>query len=393
MQIYLVGGAVRDALLNRKVVERDYVVVGATPEEMLSQGFTQVGKDFPVFLHPKTQEEYALARTERKSGKGYTGFVCDASSSVTLEEDLLRRDLTVNAIAQDNYGKLIDPYGGKKDLENRVLRHVSEAFSEDPLRVFRVARFATRYAYLGFTIATETMALMQSMAQSGELSTLSAERVWQETKRSLLEKTPHVFFTVLNQAHGLNDWFTELERNVDTALATLKTAVDLEKAKNESFVKDTGSETPLPDSSNSETARLITRFTALLSHLGEEDAKHLCSRLKVQNQVSEIVILACKFKDFLLTMQNSPADLLALFNGCDAWRREERFTLLLSAFAPYAHSKGVDWQEQQKRIENALAAAKQVNVQDIIATGVKGPEIKDALNQAKLSAIASINNQ
>ncbi|MCH2257116.1 MAG: CCA tRNA nucleotidyltransferase [Alteromonas sp.] len=393
MQVYLVGGAVRDALLNRKVVERDYVVVGATPEEMLSQGFTQVGKDFPVFLHPKTQEEYALARTERKSGKGYTGFVCDASSSVTLEEDLLRRDLTVNAIAQDNYGKLIDPYGGKKDLENRVLRHVSEAFSEDPLRVFRVARFATRYAYLGFTIATETMALMQSMAQSGELSTLSAERVWQETKRSLLEKTPHVFFTVLNQAHGLNDWFTELESNLDTALATLKTAVDLEKAKNESFVKDTGSETPLPDSSNSETARLITRFTALLTHLGEEDAKHLCSRLKVQNQVSEIVILACKFKDFLLTMQNSPADLLALFNGCDAWRREERFTLLLSAFAPYAHSKGVDWQEQQKRIENALAAAKQVNVQDIIATGVKGPEIKDALNQAKLSAIASINNQ
>ena len=393
MQVYLVGGAVRDALLNRNVVERDYVVVGATPEEMLSQGFTQVGKDFPVFLHPKTQEEYALARTERKSGKGYTGFVCDASSSVTLEEDLLRRDLTVNAIAQDNYGKLIDPYGGKKDLENRVLRHVSEAFSEDPLRVFRVARFATRYAYLGFTIATETMALMQSMAESGELSTLSAERVWQETKRSLLEKTPHVFFTVLNQAHGLNDWFTELESNLDTALATLKTAVDLEKAKNESFVKDTGSETPLPDSSNSEIARLITRFTALLSHLGEEDAKHLCSRLKVQNQVSEIVILACKFKDFLLSMQNSPADLLALFNGCDAWRREERFTLLLSAFAPYAHSKGVDWQEQQKRIENALAAAKQVNVQDIIATGVKGPEIKDALNQAKLSAIASINNQ
>ena len=392
MQVYLVGGAVRDALLNRKVVERDYVVVGATPEEMLSQGFTQVGKDFPVFLHPKTQEEYALARTERKSGKGYTGFVCDASSSVTLEEDLLRRDLTVNAIAQDNYGKLIDPYGGKKDLENRVLRHVSEAFSEDPLRVFRVARFATRYAYLGFTIATETMALMQSMAQSGELSTLSAERVWQETKRSLLEKTPHVFFTVLNQAHGLNDWFTELESNLDTALATLKTAVDLEKAKNESFVKDTGSETPLPDSSNSETARLITRFTALLSHLGEEDAKHLCSRLKVQNQVSEIVILACKFKDFLLTMQNSPADLLALFNGCDAWRREERFTLLLSAFAPYAHNKGIDWQRQRKRIENALSAANQVNVQDIIATGVKGPEIKDALNRAKLSAIASITD-
>ena len=382
MQVYLVGGAVRDALLNRKVIERDYVVVGATPEEMLSQGFTQVGKDFPVFLHPKTQEEYALARTERKSGKGYTGFVCDASSSVTLEEDLLRRDLTVNAIAQDNLGNLIDPYGGKKDLENRLLRHVSEAFSEDPLRVFRVARFATRYAYLGFTIATETMALMQSMAQSGELSTLSAERVWQETKRSLLEKTPHVFFTVLNQAHGLNDWFTELERNLDTALETLKTAVDLEKVENESVVKDT----------DTETARLITRFTALLTHLNEEEAKQLCSRLKVQNQASDIVSLACKFKGFLLNAQNSPADLLVLFNGCDAWRREERFTLLLSAFAPYAHNKGIDWQFQRKRIENALSAANQVNVQDIIATGVKGPEIKDALNRAKLSAIASITD-
>ena len=382
MQVYLVGGAVRDALLNRKVVERDYVVVGATPEEMLSQGFTQVGKDFPVFLHPKTQEEYALARTERKSGKGYTGFVCDASSSVTLEEDLLRRDLTVNAIAQDNLGNLIDPYGGKKDLENRLLRHVSEAFSEDPLRVFRVARFATRYAYLGFTIATETMALMQSMAESGELSTLSAERVWQETKRSLLEKTPHVFFTVLNQAHGLNDWFTELESNLDAALATLKTAVDLEKVENESVVKDT----------DTETARLITRFTALLTHLNEEEAKQLCSRLKVQNQVSDIVSLACKFKGFLLNAQNSPADLLVLFNGCDAWRREERFTLLLSAFAPYAHNKGIDWQRQRKRIENSLSAANQVNVQDIIATGVKGPEIKDALNRAKLSAIASITD-
>ncbi|PRO67803.1 CCA tRNA nucleotidyltransferase [Alteromonas gracilis] len=391
MQVYLVGGAVRDALLNRKVVERDYVVVGATPEEMISQGFTQVGKDFPVFLHPKTQEEYALARTERKSGKGYTGFVCDASSSVTLEEDLLRRDLTVNAIAQDNLGKLIDPYGGQKDLENRLLRHVSEAFSEDPLRVFRVARFATRYAYLGFTIANETMALMQSMADSGELSTLSAERVWQETKRSLLEKTPHVFFSVLNEAHGLSDWFTELESSVDTALATLKTAVDLEKVENESSFNKGDSGTQTSESSAPEITRLITRFTALLTHLNEEEAKRLCSRLKVQNQVSEIAILSSKFKDSLSDTQNSPADLLALFNGCDAWRREERFTLLLSAFAPYAHNKGVDWQHQQKRIKNALEAANQVNVQDIIATGVKGPEIKDALTQAKLAAITSLS--
>lgn len=381
MQVYLVGGAVRDALLNRKVIERDYVVVGATPEEMLSQGFTQVGKDFPVFLHPKTQEEYALARIERKSGKGYTGFVCDASSTVTLEEDLLRRDLTVNAIAQDNLGNLIDPYNGKKDLENRLLRHVSEAFSEDPLRVFRVARFATRYAYLGFTIADETMTLMQSMAQSGELKTLSAERVWQETKRSLLEQTPHVFFTVLSQAHGLNDWFAELENNIDTALTTLKAAVELEKVE---------AEKSEAESSDAESVMLIKRFTALLSHLTEDDAKQLCSRLKVQNQVSEIVTLACKFKALLANTNNSPSDLLTLFNGCDAWRREERFFLLLSAFASYAHTQGIDWQRQRNYIERALAAANQVNVQDIIATGVKGPEIKEALNQAKLDAMASI---
>ena len=382
MQVYLVGGAVRDALLNRKVIERDYVVVGATPEEMLSQGFTQVGKDFPVFLHPKTQEEYALARIERKSGKGYTGFVCDASSTVTLEEDLLRRDLTVNAIAQDNLGNLIDPYDGKKDLENRLLRHVSEAFSEDPLRVFRVARFATRYAYLGFTIADETMALMQTMAHSGELKTLSAERVWQETKRSLLEQTPHVFFTVLSQAQALNDWFAELENNVDAALTTLKAAVEIEKVE---------AEKSEANSSDAESVTLIKRFTALLSHLTEDDAKQLCSRLKVQNQVSEIVTLACKFKALLANTNNSPSDLLALFNGCDAWRREERFLLLLSAFASYAHTQGIDWQHQKGQIERALAAANQVNVQDIIATGVKGPAIKEAVNQAKLDAIASIS--
>ncbi|MAF72387.1 MULTISPECIES: CCA tRNA nucleotidyltransferase [Alteromonas] len=391
MQVYLVGGAVRDSLLKRPVTEKDYVVVGATPEEMLRQGFTQVGKDFPVFLHPKTQEEYALARTERKSGKGYTGFECNASSDVTLEEDLLRRDLTVNAIAQDNLGNLIDPYGGKRDLDNRLLRHVSGAFSEDPLRVFRVARFATRYDYLGFTIASETMVLMQSMAKSGELSTLSAERVWQETKRSLLEKTPYVFFAVLNEAHGLSDWFTELENNLDAALATLKTAVELEKTANENGDKSATTKAKACESNALETHTLIIRFTALLSHLEEAEAKRLCDRLRVQNQVSEIVILACKFRDCLVNTSNCPTKLLELFNGCDAWRREERFTLLLSAFAPYAHRKGINWQRQQKHIKNALTAANQVNVQDIIATGVKGPEIREALNHAKHTAIAALN--
>ena len=225
MQVYLVGGAVRDTLLGRPVTERDYVVVGATPDDMLAKGFTQVGKDFPVFLHPRTNEEYALARTERKSGAGYTGFICDASSEVTLEEDLRRRDLTVNAMAQDDSGNIIDPYNGKADLENRCLRHVSQAFSEDPLRVFRAARFAARYAYLDFYIAEDTIALMTSMATSGELKALSAERVWQETKRSLLEQSPEVYFSTLAKSKALPSWFMELSDVIDDAIALLVKAV------------------------------------------------------------------------------------------------------------------------------------------------------------------------
>ena len=187
MEVYLVGGAVRDALLGRPVTERDWVVVGATPEILLSQGYKPVGQDFPVFLHPGSGEEYALARTERKSGHGYHGFICDATPAITLEEDLLRRDLTINAMAQRPDGTLVDPYGGQADLENRVLRHVSAAFGEDPLRVLRVARFAARYAPLGFTIAPETLALMQRMSHDGEISHLTPERVWQETRKALAE--------------------------------------------------------------------------------------------------------------------------------------------------------------------------------------------------------------
>ncbi len=212
MNIYLVGGAVRDSLLNLPVTEQDWVVVGATPEQLLKLGYQQVGKDFPVFLHPVSHEEYALARTERKSGQGYTGFTCYAAPDVTLEDDLLRRDLTVNAIARSADGEFIDPYHGKQDLENRVLRHVSDAFGEDPLRVLRVARFAARFAYLGFTIAPETMSLMSNMAQSGELSALTPERVWKETEKALKTQSPHVYFQVLRDCGALAVLFPEIER-------------------------------------------------------------------------------------------------------------------------------------------------------------------------------------
>jgi tRNA nucleotidyltransferase (CCA-adding enzyme) len=211
MNIYLVGGAVRDELLGYPFSERDWVVVGATPEEMLNQGFSQVGRDFPVFLHPKTKEEYALARTERKQGVGYTGFAVFADPSVSLEDDLLRRDLTINAIAKSSVGEYIDPYGGLDDIEHRVLRHISPAFAEDPLRVLRVARFAARYAHLGFTVAEDTLALMSELCRGEELLALSPERVWRETEKALSEKSPRVFFEVLRTCGGLNTLFPELD--------------------------------------------------------------------------------------------------------------------------------------------------------------------------------------
>lgn len=423
MQVYLVGGAVRDTLLRRPVTERDYVVVGATPNDMLAKGFTQVGKDFPVFLHPRTNEEYALARVERKSGAGYTGFVCDASSNVTLEEDLRRRDLTVNAMAQDDSGNIIDPYNGKADLENRCLRHVSQAFSEDPLRVFRAARFAARYAYLGFYIAKDTFDLMTSMAKSGELNALSAERVWQETKRSLLEPSPEVYFATLAKCKALPSWFIELSDIIDDAIVFLVKAVT---ATNSVVSSDASGEaigntnrdvsstlsidntvfTDKPEQNN--TQILITRFTSLCMLLNEQQAAALCKRLRVPNEVSEIVVLACKFKTLLVgngigfatghrasstettTTETSitPDALFTVFNGADAWRRPERFERLLFAIGPAAEARGVKWSATHSLINKALAAANQVNVKDIIAKGHKGAAIKEALDKEKLQAIS-----
>ena len=219
MDIYLVGGAVRDTLLNYPVVERDWVVVGAQPDELLRQGYLQVGKDFPVFLHPQTKDEYALARTERKQGHGYTGFTVDCDPSITLEADLLRRDLTINAMARDMDGNIIDPYGGQEDLQQRVLRHVSEAYAEDPLRVLRTARFAARYAHLQFTVAPETITLMSKIVNQGELAHLPAERVWVELEKALGERNPEVFIKVLRDCGALERLLPEVECPVRCAPA------------------------------------------------------------------------------------------------------------------------------------------------------------------------------
>jgi len=359
MKMYLVGGAVRDEMLHRPVVERDWVVTGASPQILLSKGFTQVGKDFPVFLHPTTKEEYALARVERKSGQGYTGFTCEAGPSVTLEEDLQRRDLTINAMAQDADGSIIDPFDGRSDLEQRLLKHVSDAFCEDPLRVLRVARFAARYHYLGFRIADETMALMRTMASEGMLGELTAERVWQETRRALMEFSPAVFFTTLDEAEAMNDWFTPLQPFNDDYQQILASAAQ-------------------------QKMPLQVRIGVLASYLPLEQAQTLCQKLKCPNDIVAICQLAAEFAQTLLSITQS-AQLLEVFNSCDAWRKPERFATLLTICQLRADADGLDW--SQHDVAEALKAAQHVDVQKIIALGYKGPAIRSALNDARLEVI------
>ena len=341
MKIYLVGGAVRDTLLGFEPKERDWVVVGATPEQLKSQGYKQVGKDFPVFLHPKTREEYALARTERKTAPGYHGFAIHAEPGVTLEEDLLRRDLTVNAIAQTTDGQLIDPFNGLQDLANKLLRHVSPAFSEDPIRILRVARFAARFAHLGFNIAPETMQLMQDMSNAGEVDALVAERVWIETERALGEKSPARFFEVLRDCGALEKLFPEIERlfgvpqpekhhpEIDTGVHTLMVLEQAARLSSDTSV----------------------RFAALVHDLGkgttpkEQWPKHiaheergvplvetLCQRLRVPKSYRELAVAVTRYHlHYHRAAELKPATLLKLFNAVDAFRRPERFELFILA--------------------------------------------------------------
>ena len=303
LDVYLVGGAVRDHLLEYPVKERDWVVVGARAEQLLALGYRQVGKDFPVFLHPDTREEYALARTERKSGHGYTGFEVNSDPSVTLEEDLYRRDLTINAIAQDASGRLIDPHGGQRDLQARVLRHVSTAFTEDPLRVLRVARFAARYHHLGFTIAPQTLQLMREIAASGELQHLPAERIWQEMERALGERSAQVFFTTLADCNALQALFPGWEI-APAHLHNLQRAVAL-------------------------SSLTAVRFAALVANLELEQLQRLLEQLRAPNQHRELALLCCQYGP-VANCSGAEAS-LQLLENTDAWRREDRFADFLSA--------------------------------------------------------------
>ncbi|MCL6351135.1 multifunctional CCA addition/repair protein [Pectobacterium polaris] len=406
MKIYLVGGAVRDSLLGLPVTEKDWVVVGATPENLLAQGYQQVGKDFPVFLHPVSRDEYALARTERKSGKGYTGFVCHAAPDVTLEQDLLRRDLTINAIARTERGDLIDPYHGRRDLENRVLRHVSEAFSEDPLRVLRVARFAARFAHLGFQIAEETMALMQKMAHEGELAYLTPERVWKETEKALSTSSPDVYFQVLRDCGALAVLFPEIDNlygvpapakwhpEIDTGIHTMMTVAMAARLSPEIDVRfatlchDLGKGLTPPE--------LWPR------HLGHGPAgvklvEALCQRLRVPNPIRDLAKLVAEYHDLVHTVQVlQPKTLLKLFDAIDVWRKPQRLEQL--ALTSEADARGrAGFEEnpypQGDYLREAFRVASHVSSADVVADGFKGIDVRNELARRRIHALADWKSQ
>lgn len=390
-------------MLQRPVYDRDWVVVGATPEDMLQQGFHQVGKDFPVFLHPETKEEHALARTERKSGKGYTGFICDASPDITLEQDLLRRDITINAMALDEQGNLIDPHGGKADLNNRVLRHVSPAFVEDPLRVLRVARFAARYYQYGFTVAPETLELMQELSDSGELEHLAAERVWKETERSLLGDNPEQYFAVLKSCNAMWYWFKELDMlwgvpnpaqhhpEIDSGVHTLMV---LEQAAKLSDTLDVRFAALAHD-----LGKGTTDPTIWPSHIAHEVrgvplVEDLCERLKCPTKIKDTAKLVCELHIKVHTSrQLKPKTVLKLFNQIDAWRKPERLEhVLLACEADAKGRTGFEDREypQANYLRACYAAAMTCDIKSIVDSGVKGPDIRDAVERERQRLIAAV---
>ncbi|BBN80795.1 multifunctional CCA protein [Pseudoalteromonas sp. A25] len=363
MQVYLVGGAVRDELLNRPVIDKDYVVVGATIEQMLSLGYTQVGKDFPVFLHPTSKAEYALARTERKQGQGYGGFICDFSPDISLEQDLYRRDLTINAIAKNEQGELIDPFNGQQDIKNRLLRHVSPAFSEDPLRILRVARFAARYHYLGFTIAPETLKLMSEMVQKGELFTLTKERIWMEVEKSLADGCIATFSDVLKSIGALERVFPMFKKWHGSLSTSLNDKVSQLSKDNYNF-------------------KLI-QFCLWLAPCQLEDLHNIEQTLKVPNKYALCARDFCQYRALFDAQPLSATVILKLFNALDIWRRPERFEIFCDAIQADKPNDLEAVNTLKKAAQNAIA----VDVQSIIAQGYKGAQIKEQLGQARQQAI------
>ncbi|WP_168395922.1 multifunctional CCA addition/repair protein [Acinetobacter indicus] len=399
MQVYLVGGAVRDHLLGHPYHEKDYVVVGATPEQLLAQGYQPVGKDFPVFLHPESKEEYALARTERKAGQGYHGFEFYTAPNVTLEEDLIRRDLTINAMAMDENGQVYDPYGGQQDLAQKVLRHVSDAFVEDPLRVLRIARFAARYKALGFRVADETLALMRTLAASGELDTLTPERVWKETARALQEDHADEYFEVLRRCGALKALFPEIDAlfgipqrpeyhpEIDCGVHTL---MSLQQACRQNYSLDVRFAVLVHD-----LGKALTPADELPRHIMHEErgiqpVTDLCDRLKVPTYTKQLALAVCKEHlkcHQALTLK--PGTLWRLLQRLDVLRRPERVEAFVQACECDSRGRlGMEDRDypQADYVLKAMQVVRGIKAQDL-PPEIKGPDIGEMLIQRRIKAI------
>ncbi len=403
MKIYLVGGAVRDRLLDRPVTDHDWVVVGATLQDMLDQGYQQVGKDFPVFLHPKTHEEYALARTERKTAPGYHGFDVHASPDVTLQEDLARRDLTINALAEDQRGELVDYYGGLNDLKDRRLRHVSPAFAEDPVRILRVARFAARYAYLGFEVAEETRALMQQMVDSGEVDALVPERVWQELNKALGEKTPSVFFQVLRDCGALKVIFPEIDRlfgvpqppqhhpEIDTGVHTLMVLDMAAQLSHKPTVRFAALTHDLGKGTTPED--LLPRHHGHEAR-SEDLVKALCQRIRAPRAYRDLAVLVARYHGNIHRAAELRAKtILKILRSADAFRKPERFDDFLVGCE--ADSRGrLGYEDrpypQADYFRQVQKAAAEVDVKALVEEGFKGKDLAEKLDRLRCKAIAEV---
>ena len=402
MRVYLVGGAVRDHLLGHPYHEKDYVVVGATPEQLLAQGYQPVGKDFPVFLHPQTKEEYALARTERKSGQGYHGFEFYTDTSVTLEEDLIRRDLTINAMAMDEDGNVYDPYNGQQDLTDRILRHVSNAFVEDPLRVLRIARFAARYKSLGFTVASETLALMQQLAESGELQALTPERVWKETSRALMEDHADEYFEILRACGALKVLFPELDvlygipqrpeyhPEIDCGIHTM---MSLQQACKANYSLDVRFAVLVHD-----LGKALTPADELPRHIMHEErgvkpVTEVCDRLKVPTNTKQLAIAVCK--EHLKCHQAlslKPGTLWRLLQRLDVLRRPERVEAYVQACECDSRGRlGLEDREypQSRYVLDAMEVVRSIKAQDL-PPDISGPDIGEMLIQRRIQALEEL---
>ena len=407
MRTYLVGGAVRDRLLGRPVADRDHVVVGATPADLLALGYRPVGKDFPVFLHPLTQEEYALARTERKTGRGYHGFAFDADATVTLAQDLARRDLTINAIAEDEHGALTDPHGGVRDIESRVLRHVSPAFVEDPVRVLRLARFAARFAPLGFQVADETMALLRQMVREGEVDHLVPERVWAETRKALGEAQPSAFLRVLRACGALAVLLPEIDALYGVPQRPefhpeVDTGVHLEMVLDAAAAIAPGDDLVGFCALTHDLGKALTPAEELPRHIGHEHRgvaplRALAARLKVPTEYAGLAEQVCReHLNAHRACELKAATVLKLLGALDALRRPARLEVFLAACE--ADKRGRRGHEhdaypQASYLRAARDAAAAVNADGFVAQGLAGPAIGQALAAARTRAIDIVKTE